>query len=1367
VNAVKSVSKKIAVAKKASATSKAKAKTKVGAPPAARKPHKAQSVIPSGGSPGFEGYLYQRDVSVWVALDLVLWQGLADAVELEPLSHEDIEARLRPDDPGKLAVSARTPGKLLVIQVKHKSTGEWDVKAVQALLAHGGTTRISAQERLNDPDVHYLLVTNAPAIGVAANLAVTRFGEWPDLNRKMPAAVRKQLSVTAPGRVALLHTQTHDRIRIKIKELLFEWFHVPHEHWESCLVALGAAAESKMTGAFARTWNREEIDAVIQFFGGNLPGTSSDSYVKPLNWDELCQRLKTTHAVILSGPSGYGKTATASALGEHVRANASTAGKRVTIHTPSQARAEDNYRGTVVFDVEDPWGTYKLESGHEAWNDQIVQLLRDARADRIFIITTRQDIMESAEAQAATKRWRVPLGPDHYGQRERRRMYEHGIRKLPSHFQVLAGDSQEYVLSKLASPLEIARFFDELFLSEDDPSLPDRQRIDNAVKAANDNMIEKTVARHFSEKGSNHWAVVLWGLLRARPKLLRADVPRIEQRLANADARFEDGVGSILGFLIAGHNLRQVGGVISYAHPRVAAGLEGIIANTPLAASKIFRILIDAFVGLDPGSPDDWGRESAVRLLAGLKGVVEVSCSPQAHSAIDAWLTLALATAPDDRFEEYLRLAARAGSKACMPAELARLLVDDLPMRLSFRAKNRLADARERSMQWYAEVADDPVARSVCHAFVRVMLPSAIGTYDESAVDCLERIAGPMPPTFVQAALSALSYSIVGNDRAIAYGALRDIEGFERVIKAALDEWVRIDEGWAKHLLALTNDEYSEDHAAHLNDSAHDDAYCAGEFIEAYVRAVRAQRGWRFLSNHPDRARLFRWWLESALTQAPCAEEADFLLREGLGSRDEALLWQLVHVHWRPQFLPALLKRLGDGHSSEAVRSAGVFCLAEHAPNEFRTLSEGLVSAGRTLRLVSLFEDLNRSWRWGTDRAVVPAARALWLNQLSAPVRALVQPFCGAKASPAWDLPPEPIELIRNAPAVALDERAIKVRFGKANGFDVSVEIAALLSDETEVSDELALIGIDGAVAFKLDSLAEQALGHRYARVRAQALRYIAALHPGVLPERLRDLVRDPARYVREALLDILASRRDVEYLPELLVLMRDTWSPVDTHGYDPEEQPIARTAAKCLEEVTFSDDKTIQEVYDAGLKTHDQVVRQTLLKIVANKGPESARQNLLMLAIAEDTPATLASDASGALRQWSGESSRPLHPGIQPGQLLTLPPSIAAELVIMAGFCGPERLIDDAASRLAGNAARRVFLVLLALAVVKRFPGMLDRVTGNLPQDHPVVALLLGKTIGMLDASALDNLGDGRCVREVVLLVPGMFTGGDPSGER
>ena len=53
------------------------------------------------GRDGLAGYEYQMDVSVWLALDLLVANKLAHELVLEPASQEDLEANLEELEPGR------------------------------------------------------------------------------------------------------------------------------------------------------------------------------------------------------------------------------------------------------------------------------------------------------------------------------------------------------------------------------------------------------------------------------------------------------------------------------------------------------------------------------------------------------------------------------------------------------------------------------------------------------------------------------------------------------------------------------------------------------------------------------------------------------------------------------------------------------------------------------------------------------------------------------------------------------------------------------------------------------------------------------------------------------------------------------------------------------------------------------------------------------------------------------------------------------------------------------------------------------------------------------------------------------------------
>ncbi len=60
--------------------------------------------------------MYQCDVSVWVALDLMLVQDAAKAVQLEPATFEDVEVELAERDPVVVRLGRIERGQLVVVE---------------------------------------------------------------------------------------------------------------------------------------------------------------------------------------------------------------------------------------------------------------------------------------------------------------------------------------------------------------------------------------------------------------------------------------------------------------------------------------------------------------------------------------------------------------------------------------------------------------------------------------------------------------------------------------------------------------------------------------------------------------------------------------------------------------------------------------------------------------------------------------------------------------------------------------------------------------------------------------------------------------------------------------------------------------------------------------------------------------------------------------------------------------------------------------------------------------------------------------------------------------------------------------------------
>lgn len=179
-----------------------------------------------GAAAALAGYDYQLNVSVLAALRLLLIAKSATRITLEPTNEEDLEADLAPAEPGRVVPSTNlVNGYKLVMQVKLRGGEPWSIDDFAGLLEHGAR-RVPAKRHLDDPDTHYLLVTNADAKGVARDLLVSGFEESPD-SQTFPASLGNILLNNPEGRVAIWGGLTQRLIELEIGEILSNLLCVP------------------------------------------------------------------------------------------------------------------------------------------------------------------------------------------------------------------------------------------------------------------------------------------------------------------------------------------------------------------------------------------------------------------------------------------------------------------------------------------------------------------------------------------------------------------------------------------------------------------------------------------------------------------------------------------------------------------------------------------------------------------------------------------------------------------------------------------------------------------------------------------------------------------------------------------------------------------------------------------------------------------------------------------------------------------------------------------------------------------------------------------------------------------------------------
>lgn len=1302
------------------------------------------------GSHSIAGYEYQIDVSVWLALDLVLANRLTLELVLEPVSEEDVEADLADVEPGRLTSTAAFDGYRLVVQAKLRGGDAWTVAGVKALLKHG-VARPSAAKRLEDKNIRYLLVTSASLNGGTRGLLVRRAGSWPKA-ADMPATIKSALPVGSAARVAIIGNEDKERITTDIKTLLTESFRVPNAKLDECRQALREAARVRIGGAGGGCWTRAQLEQVIRRHDGYIASSPElDHYVAPTNWGELRAAMTDRHAALIIGQSGTGKTMATRKLYDELRKEIPGLARVPITHGPEQLR-DDTTPPPVLYDIEDPWGRYDFDPKSRPWNDQLAQFFAKARPDRMIVATSRLDVAQSAGALDTVKPWRIGLEAEHYGGIERRRLYRTRIEALPRKLQSLAKDSEGSALASLATPLEIQKFFDAL------PTLDDKERrnsagfVAEAIRRAHQDSIERTVVDQIEERKDIRAATVLWGLLKANDKLSLRLLRQIEEDLAEQGAPYEKGVSPLVTFFVAARNLRQVESTVTYYHPRVEAGIEQALNRDRLLARRTLRLLIDILISpIGPG--EAWGVAASARLLLALDRTPELKPEPSttAQTKIDAWLVAELAKGGKE-FEGNLNLAEAAGSANSNVSEVARFLLHR-PDR-SF-AGMHLWGPTEHDEAWYARMRADPKVRSVVETFIRDVLPHARDDFGTGFVAEAERIAPGLTTAFLAAAATAVHYGLTNTHDAIAEGALNDLSAFEAIVDAAIAVRTlsEADRQRAADIhLAIVNGEYSEDYAQHLADD--DDGWTAGEFLEAYVKRVRGTVGWQHLVEHRHRGRLLSYWLrELAKDEAPNIEELSGAFAIGLGTDDEDDLWYVLGKTWDSAFEQALVNRILESHPAPRVRVAALTCLAERATERLPRICHELAARGEDGRLVEIAIEIGemrcKQSTFHGDRHGEAANRAAEL--LPAQLKEISDAVFALEAGSSPILTDDAHELLTRVTSPSEEVRLFRVSLDKHLPIFVPDDVQWLLANTEDASN--AAEAINFAIRHGMTAEVEAGLAHRFADVVARSFTAIAAQKAPPLPNSLLALARHKGSPVRRALVELLDAKSHSDHLPALLLLAKDEWSPRSSYYGEDDNYPIAQSAIEAIAKLGAIEDRVAEELYRLAIDTRDPDVRYNIFVLLIGAADPRFQSELFELAV-NPGRRKIRLAASGALMAGHEHVVSEILGQITPQLLGTRIESVASRLLLLVALRGEIGDVLKAAEALSTSETRRVLLLLAIWVIRDRDTSAAEQIARMLPTNHAGVRWALAGAEGKLDDTALDDLGDPINVEQVFLFM-------------
>lgn len=1058
-----------------------------------------------GGS--LAGYEYQIDVSVWLALDLLIGSKQAREMLLEPASQEDLEAELEEFEPGIVTGDASFASYRLVVQAKLRTGDAWTVANIQELLRHG-KRRTSARDRLKDLSVRYLLVTSAALNGGTKNLQVAQPGVWPK-PAKMPTAIKKILPPDSSGRVAIIGSKDQGRLKTDIRDLLRDNFRVPNVRWEACWRQLRDNARARIGGAGSGVWRREDLEAVIKKYEGYIASSPElASYVFPNNWKELYQAVRERHAALIIGQSGTGKTLAAQKLYDELRKEIPGLARVAITRGPAELNA-DRTPPPVFYDIEDPWGRFDFEPNSRPWNDQLSQNFFRANHDRILVATTRLDVGQRSGALNTVEQWMVSLESENYGDTERTQLYRSRINVLPREVQVTATRAELTVLKELSTPLEIQKFFDALPTLDREGLRNPKHFVNDAIGRAHQNSIEQTVVDQVEQReGGVRAAAVIWALLKATNKLSLPMLRQIEEALADHEPQMVAEASSLVGFFVASRNLRQTEDLITYYHPRVESGIERALVRSQLVVKRMLRLLVDVLTSPD-GPGDEWGAGAAARLIAAVRnsGKVEVTPRTPATAKVDAWLAAHLEE-PSEDFEARLKLAAAAGSSALPHAELARYLLHDAEPNwgVSHWGRPGKPDA------WYETLRNSPALRPLIQRFVQEILPTTHKYYRVAFTRDLKRLAPDLSNAFLEAANRTVGWGCISSDDAIAEGALDDLDGFEEIVDAAVEVQTTSEEERAKQEelhLALVNGEYSEHYAEHLADN--DDGYTASEYLEAYVVRVRATVGWKRIVEHRQIGRLREYWLRSIQKGEDSAllseDELAGAFASAFETTEEDELWYVLFRYWDERYLPSLKRRLLVGTSSQKILIAAVACAISHAPrllHEIATQPDSPDSQRQMLEIAAATARLRERRMPSGDK--LQDVTAATVSLLPYPWPAISDAYLELynQRTPALDEPARKIlqeTLYRNA-----DVQRLRLAANVDSGERIRADVQSLLNSE---NSDIAAEGIMSAVNAQMNDVVEAGLAHKFADVRAVALEALGRNASTPLPSRLLAFVVD------------------------------------------------------------------------------------------------------------------------------------------------------------------------------------------------------------------------------------------------------------------
>jgi hypothetical protein len=1146
----------------------------------------------SGGNPSYKGYVYQKRVTAWVALSLLLERpDEPNEIIVEPASDEDIEAKLNVKVDSAIATVV-VPGTVkLTIQIKFRGAGHWSADAFAELVKDkvkkgnkGPNPRPRARSLLlSEPARRYVLITNTSVDQTLSSGRIRKIDEIPENTFLPPKLARGNEADLLRGRWGFIEGLSWGALDAELRRLFESIGHVPSTRVVDAQEKLERAIEDRLMG-LAAPLTREQVVAIIESAGG-LPHREQElaEFIPPPAAAAASTLLVKEHAVLLLGSPGFGKSLIAKHLVHEYRINPRPF--EVIRETEGIAGIDTllSAPGRHVFHLDDPWGQSKLENNASDWVVKLPGLLRRATPDKLFIITSRTDILRLARVGVNEAPWGTiacTVTQTDYDDAMRWKILNRKLQGATSWQQDFARKHQDTLVTKLTSPLAVERFARALLACSNLEAAEINTLIDQAQVESIRRIVSQQVEGWAS--GGIACATIVWVMVRRSetisPERLRAIRRRLEEGPRPLEIDLDRFVAHFqTATLTVGDN-----GALG-AHGKVVEALEEVITNHPANLERTLDRTAAALLRLYEYDPSYL--VELIRLIDAINSLapMSVSLSVCVREEIDKLLIVRLLTTETRAFASAFRdILLRATDQAPI-ARLVRYLDRGAPKPKRNEDGRGWADfgwrppaltASEKASLLVESMTQHVLAMWISHIF-----PFESEDYDANKLlSWLEQFGFDLAPAFLTACdQTAKQRHFLMNADTVFEGAIRTgappskvfshIESLDQVIVAERNQR----DTAAPHPLQGELDFAVQ---LHLVDELEEEGSAVEHAVKGYVRGRRRLEGCEWIIGHERPDLILRAWAEAMNFAMPkvTVEELDayFALASTPALRARGL-----------RIIGERKVTAGRSWLVEALRT-GTLEERESAAHAFRWIAnEGQVEA----ELIAAMTEVDavgqiELFLAGVELGTYKEDRIDWMRRLRRGAPAVAQDLLAfvtlAKERADGDqlvaayqrLPVEQVEALLATAPKEIAQLLLSISAHEGRDVTGAAERFLLSDDDNDVCAAIDALGRIGGTSAR--ETIGQMLDHNDYRVRRFAMQTLAkramdAAERAVIFERRKD----PSAPVREALAVLIGEQRWNDGIGVLLELLTDTrdYNHHPEHDRWPDPQfEVARKAARALD---------------------------------------------------------------------------------------------------------------------------------------------------------------------------------------------------------